>query len=201
MSEIMSKLGVSAPAPQAGALSLPNLLTFGRIAAVPVVAGLLMWGGDWARWTALVLFIGAAVTDFFDGYLARRWALTTTMGAFLDTTADKLLVAGTLIALVAVGRASPWVAAVIVGREMMVLGLRGVVAAGGQVMKPSVWGKLKANVQFVAIFLAIVRTSEPWGRLYPDEYVMLVAAVVTVLSGVEYLWRFWSALEGARDPS
>lgn len=174
-------------------------ITLLRIVLVPFVMALILVGDevDGAYVIAACVFVVAAVTDFFDGYLARRWALTTTMGAFLDTTADKLLAAGTLVALVAIGRASPWVTVVIVGREVMVLGLRGVVAAGGQVMKPSVWGKLKANVQFVAIFFAIVRVSEPWGRFYPDEYLMALAAVVTVLSGVEYLKRFWSALQTA----
>jgi CDP-diacylglycerol--glycerol-3-phosphate 3-phosphatidyltransferase len=176
-------------------------ITLLRIVLVPFVMGLVMVGDevDGAYVIAGCVFVVAAVTDFFDGYLARRWRLTTTMGAFLDTTADKLLVAGTLIALVAVGRASAWFAVVIVGRELMVLGLRGVVAAGGQVMKPSVWGKLKANIQFVAILLAIVRTSQPWGRFYPDEYVMFAAAVITVLSAVEYLTRFWGALASAAD--
>jgi CDP-diacylglycerol--glycerol-3-phosphate 3-phosphatidyltransferase len=174
-------------------------ITLLRIGLVPFIMALIMVGDevDGAYVIAACVFVVAAVTDFFDGYLARRWRLTTTMGAFLDTTADKLLAAGTLIALVAVGRASAWVAVVIVGRELMVLGLRGVVAAGGQVMKPSLWGKLKANAQFVAIFSAIVRVSEPWGRFYPDEYLMFVAAVITVLSAVEYLKRFWSSLETA----
>lgn len=147
---------------------------------------------------AATLFAIAAVTDFFDGFLARRWAATTTLGSFLDTTADKLLVSGVLVALVAIGRASPWVAAIIVGRELLIMGLRGVVAADGTVMRPSIWGKLKANVQFVAIFVAILRPGAELGGLFPDEWVMLLAAVVTVLSAVEYLARFSTSLTSAR---
>jgi CDP-diacylglycerol--glycerol-3-phosphate 3-phosphatidyltransferase len=151
-----------------------------------------------ARPVAAALFAIAAVTDFFDGFLARRWAATTTLGSFLDTTADKLLVSGVLVALVAVGRASAWVAAIIVGRELLILGLRGVVAADGTVMRPSIWGKLKANVQFVAVFLAIMRPGGELGPLFLDGWVMLVAAVVTVVSAVEYLARFSPRLSPSR---
>jgi CDP-diacylglycerol--glycerol-3-phosphate 3-phosphatidyltransferase len=147
-----------------------------------------------------VLFAVAAVTDFLDGYLARRWGVTTTLGSFLDTTADKLLVSGALIALVAVDRASPWIATIIVGRELVILGLRGVVAADGTVFPPSVWGKMKASVQFLAVFLAILRFPHPLGALYLDEWVLLVAAAITVISGAEYLTRFSSVFRSSPGP-
>jgi CDP-diacylglycerol--glycerol-3-phosphate 3-phosphatidyltransferase len=85
------------------------------------------------------------------------------------------------------------VAIIIIGRELVILGLRGVVAAGGTVFAPSIWGKLKTNVQFVAILLAILRYDDPLGPLLLDEWAMLAAAAVTVLSAVEYLARFSSA--------
>jgi phosphatidylglycerophosphate synthase len=78
---------------QSKALSLPNLLTYARIIMVPVVAGLVMWGGAFAHWLALGIFIIAAITDFFDGWLARRWQLQSSLGRMLDPIADKLLVA------------------------------------------------------------------------------------------------------------
>ena len=106
------------------------------------------------------------MTDFFDGRLARKWGAVTSLGAFLDTTADKLLVTGVLIALVEADRASMWVATIIIGRELMILGLRGLIAADGTVLKPSIWGKLKANVQFVAITLAIIRWHVDIGPLF-----------------------------------
>jgi phosphatidylglycerophosphate synthase len=83
---------------------------------------------------------------------------------------------------------------VIIGRELLILGLRGVVAADGTVFPPSIWGKLKTNVQFAAILLAILRYDEPLGPLLLDEWAMIVAAVITVMSAVEYLTRFSSAL-------
>jgi CDP-diacylglycerol--glycerol-3-phosphate 3-phosphatidyltransferase len=171
-------------------------ITFARILLVPVVMGLVLLGPDHsAAYTlAAAIFSLAAATDFVDGYLARRWAQATTFGSFLDTTADKLLVSGALIALVDVGRASSWIAIVIIGRELLILGFRGVVAADGTVFPPSIWGKLKTNVQFAAILLAILRWDRPLGPLLLDEWAMLVAAVVTVMSAVEYLTRFSSAL-------
>jgi CDP-diacylglycerol--glycerol-3-phosphate 3-phosphatidyltransferase len=171
-------------------------VTWLRIVLVPVVMALVLAGRDtrYAFVIAALLFAVAAVTDFVDGYLARRWAQTSTLGSFLDTTADKLLVSGSLLALVAVGRASPWLALIIVGRELLIMGLRGAVAAGGDLVRPSIWGKAKANVQFLAIFLAIVRLPDRVGPLFLDEYVMIAAAVITVLSAVEYLVRFRAAL-------
>ncbi|MGH2706546.1 MAG: CDP-diacylglycerol--glycerol-3-phosphate 3-phosphatidyltransferase [Actinomycetota bacterium] len=174
-------------------------LTSLRIVLVPVVMVLILAGprSRPAFNAAAITFAVASVTDFLDGYLARRWSLTTNLGSFLDTTADKLLVSGTLIALVAVERASPWVAVIIVGREFVIMGLRGVVATDGSVMTPSIWGKAKFNVQALAILLALLRPPLRVGPLLLDEWVMLVAAVVTVLSAVEYLVRFASVLSSS----
>lgn len=184
------------------ALARLSSITSLRIVLVPVVMALILLGPRvrYAFVAAGALFAVAAVTDFLDGYLARRWGVTTALGSFLDTTADKLLVSGALIALVAVDRASPWIAAIIIGRELVILGLRGVVAAGGTVFPPSVWGKMKASVQFLAVFLAIVRYPRPLGLLHLDEWVMLVAAAVTVISGAEYLARFSSVFRSSPGP-
>ncbi|MGH2701762.1 MAG: CDP-diacylglycerol--glycerol-3-phosphate 3-phosphatidyltransferase [Actinomycetota bacterium] len=174
------------------AVRILNALTYVRIALVPLVMILIALGDElrYARPVAAALFVLAAATDFFDGRLARKWGAVTALGAFLDTTADKLLVTGVLIALVDTNRASMWVATIIIGRELMILGLRGLIAADGTVMKPSIWGKLKANVQFVAITLAIIRWPVHIGPLWLDEWAMWIAAGVTVMSGIEYLSRF-----------
>ncbi len=188
---------MSEAADRRAAIALEGI-TYLRVVLVPVIMWLVLDRGELATALAGWLFAFAAVTDFFDGYLARRWKRATVLGNFLDTTADKLLVSGALVALVAVGRASPWIAFIIVGRELLILGLRGVVAAGGEVMKPSIWGKLKANVQFVAIPLAIWRPLRPLGPLYLDQWAMLAAAVVTIASALEYLARFAVALPRSR---
>ncbi len=185
---------------EARSASLLTRITFVRVVLVPVVMWLLLEGRtvSHAYGIAATLFAIAAATDFLDGFLARRWSATTTLGSFLDTTADKLLVSGALVALVAVGRASAWIAIVIVGREILILGLKAIAAADGIIVRPSIWGKAKANVQFLAIFMAILRTPDRFGSLYPDQWVMLAAAVVTVLSAAEYLARFSGSITGSR---
>lgn len=171
-----------------------------RIVLAPIILALVLAGGHDLDATttrlAAALFAIAAASDFVDGRLARRWALTTPLGAFLDTTADKLLVTFTLFALVSVGRAAAWVAAIIVGREIAVLGLRSVVAVGGQVVEASMWGKLKASVQFVAILFAILRPGGRIGGLYLDEWLMLLAALFSVMSAADYFKRFGAVVRG-----
>jgi CDP-diacylglycerol---glycerol-3-phosphate 3-phosphatidyltransferase len=166
-----------------------------RILLTPVVMALVLAGSDTA---AAIVFLAAAATDWFDGRLARRWEVTTRLGSFLDTTADKLLVTGVLVALVAVDRVSPWIAMVIVGRELVLLGLRAAVAAEGRHLEASLLGKWKATVQFVAIALAIVRPDVLIGGEYLDEWAMLAAAAVTAWSGIDYLLRFSAVLRA--DP-
>jgi len=123
--------------------------------------------------------------------------VTSKLGSFLDTTADKLLVSGVLIALLSADRASAWIVAIIIGRELILMGLRGLIAAEGEVMAPSMLGKLKTSVQFLAIALAILRPGDPVGGLYVDEWAMLAAAAVTVASAVDYLVRAIPALARA----
>jgi CDP-diacylglycerol--glycerol-3-phosphate 3-phosphatidyltransferase len=168
-----------------------------RIVLTPVVMALVL-SGD-AAGLATVLFCAAAATDWVDGRLARRWGVTSKLGSFLDTTADKLLVSGVLIALLAVDRVSPWIVALILGREIVLMAVRGLVAAEGEVMAPSMLGKLKASIQFVAIALAILRPGDPLGGLFIDEWAMLAAVVVTVWSGADYLVRILPMLMHERD--
>lgn len=143
---------------------------------------------------AAALFIFAALTDFFDGYLARRWKVESTLGAFLDTTADKLLVTGALLALTSIGRVSIWAALVIMMREFVVMALRGLVALGGGIVRPSTWGKIKATAQFVAIGMAFLRLPERWGPMYLDQWAMWVAVLLTLASGWQYLAGFWGSV-------
>ena len=176
-----------------------GVVTWLRVVLTPVVMALVLRGTHDADVLATWLFGFAAVTDFVDGRLARRWKQTSAFGAFLDTTADKLLVSGVLVALVAVGRASAWVAFLIVGREMLVLGLKGAAsAAEGSVVLPSLLGKAKANVQFVAILLAIWRPDVLIGGHYLDTWALWIAAAVTVWSGADYVARYFGVVTGSR---
>jgi CDP-diacylglycerol---glycerol-3-phosphate 3-phosphatidyltransferase len=192
---------VRKPTGRRHAVQFLNGLSLARmVLGVPVIALILLGpGAGYCFVIAAVVFTLAAATDFLDGYLARRWHSTSDLGVFLDTTADKMLVSAALIALVAIGRTSAWAAAVIVWRELAILGLRAAAAANGTVVYPSIWGKLKFNVQFVAILLAILRYQHRIGPMYLDEWAMAVAAVVTVLSAWSYLSRLPELLKGTRQ--
>lgn len=167
---------------------------------VPVILALILARDSIAHafGIAAVLIAIASFTDFLDGYLARRWRIATVLGGFLDSIADKLLVAGALFGLVAADRVWAWAAFLIIGREIAVSGLRGVAAMDGVVVPPSIWGKIKANVQYLALFLALLRVPDTYGGLHPDEWAMIVAVAVTVMSGFEYFSRFARVLRSAR---
>lgn len=167
--------------------------TGARIVLSPLIMALVL-DRSWAP--AAILFLAGAATDWLDGRLARRWGVTTRLGSFLDTTADKLLVTTALVGLVAVDRVSPWVALVIIAREFTILGLRAAVAAGGLRFETSLLGKWKATVQFVAVALAIVRPEVMIAGAHLDQWAMVVAALVTAWSGADYLARSAAALRG-----
>jgi CDP-diacylglycerol---glycerol-3-phosphate 3-phosphatidyltransferase len=165
--------------------------TSSRIIATPVVMALVLAHSYTA---AAIVFLAVSTTDWFDGRLARRWNVSSRLGSFLDTTADKLLVTGALVALVAVGRASPWVSILIIGRELSLLGLRAAVAAQGLQLNPSLLGKWKATVQFVAIGLVMLRPDVTIAGAYLDQWLLGLAALITVWSGIDYFVRFSSVL-------
>ena len=140
-------------------LAVPNLLTYARIAAVPAVVACLYWqdileGGLWLRWVALVIFIGAAVTDVLDGYFARKWGEQSVLGRMLDPIADKLLVASCLLMLAADGTIrgwSLWAAIVILCREILVSGLREYLAELRVSVPVTQLAKWKTTLQLVAV--------------------------------------------------
>jgi cardiolipin synthase len=140
------------------AMSLPNILTYARILAVPAVVGCLLEGGDIWRWTALGIFIAAAITDFFDGYLARLWSQQSSLGRMLDPIADKLLVAAVLLMLAGdntVEGVHLWAAIIILCREVLVSGLREFLAEVRVPVPVTQLAKYKTTVQLVAIAFLI----------------------------------------------
>ena len=182
---------------QARPLSVPNLLTYARIAAVPAVVGCLYWQdvpqhGPWLRWVALLIFISAAVTDILDGYLARRWGELTTFGRMLDPIADKLLVASCLLMLAADGTIrgwSLWAAIVILCREILVSGLREYLAELRVSVPVTQLAKWKTTLQLVAVgFLiagkagdAILPVVTPIGLA-----LIWISALLTLYTGWDY---------------
>ena len=183
-------------------MSIPNLLAYLRLLLTPVSMWMILEspGNRPMAVAAAVVFAVAALTDFADGYLARRWKITTTLGAFLDTVADKVLITGALIALVEIGTTSSWAAFLIIGRELAVMGLRSIAALDQSTVPPSIWGKSKATVQFIAIVLAILRLDVNLGPWRIDQWAMLVAVVVTLLSAGDYFARFRSIFASRRTP-
>ncbi len=183
-----------------GSLTFSTRITLVRVALVPVLLALIVAEDhlEHAASLAAVVFLTASFTDFVDGYLARRWQQVTALGSFLDTTADKLLVIGALLGLEAVGTVNVWVVFVVITREVAVLGLRAVAASSSVVISASLWGKLKFNVQVVGITLAILHPAASIGALRVDEWAMLVVAVVSALSAVDYFARFGDLVKAER---
>ncbi|QLA16169.1 CDP-diacylglycerol--glycerol-3-phosphate 3-phosphatidyltransferase [Desulfolutivibrio sulfoxidireducens] len=168
-----------------------NNLTLARVAVVPVLVVMLSFPGRLMCLAAMLLFIVAAITDIFDGYIARRFNLVTTMGKFLDPLADKLLVASVLVMLAGQGFIPAWVAVVIICREIAVTGLRAVAADMGVIIAADAFGKLKTVLQAVALCPLILHYS--WYGLDPAPFGMVllyVALVLTVGSGVNYFFNF-----------
>src|SRR5437868_5974934 len=190
MSDIVSKL--SQKESQRHALSLPNLLTYGRLIAVPVVAGLVLWGGDAARWTALALFIAAAITDFFDGYLARRWGQQSALGRMLDPIADKVLVAVVLLVLTTdrtIDDAHIWAAIIILTREVLVSGLREFLAELRVSVPVTKVAKWKTTVQLIAVGFLIARPAGDKIVPYVSEFgpfCLWIAPALTLYTGYDY---------------
>jgi cardiolipin synthase len=174
--------------------SLPNVLTYGRVAAVPLVAGLLFWPGEpWARWAALVLFVAAAVTDFFDGYLARAWAQQSSLGRMLDPIADKLLVSAVILMLAAdhtISGVTLWAGVIILCREVLVSGLREYLAELRAPMPVTAVAKWKTAAQMVALGFLI---AGPAGEaLLPGAsaiglVLLWIAAILTLYTGWDYM--------------
>lgn len=189
------------PAPDRGgrshAFSLPNILTYARCVAVPLVAACLFWsdilaGGLWLRWVALALYIAAAVTDFFDGYLARAWSQQSAIGRMLDPIADKLLVSTCLLMMASDGTIrgwSLWAAIVILCREILVSGLREFLAELRVSVPVSRLAKWKTTLQLVAVGVLIAGPAGEAvlpGTSRVGLTLLWISAVLTLYTGYDY---------------
>jgi CDP-diacylglycerol--glycerol-3-phosphate 3-phosphatidyltransferase len=173
-------------------LNLPNQLTLSRIAVVPILLALLWLDWEWSCLVAAVLFILAGITDVADGYLARRERQITNLGKFLDPLADKVLICSVLIMLVGMGRVNAWIAVLMIGRELMVTGLRAIAAEGGTIIAADRYGKLKTILQFTALVPVMVHY--PWLGLPFEtvgQFLLYIALALTVFSGWNYFRAFF----------
>jgi cardiolipin synthase len=180
-----------------GSLSIPNILTCARIAAIPVVIGCIyaqsiMDGPLWLRWVAVAVFIAAGITDYLDGYYARVWNQSSAFGRMLDPIADKLLVASCLLMLAADGIIhgwSLWAAIVILCREILVSGLREYLAALRVSVPVTKLAKWKTTIQLVAI--GFLLAGEAGDLVVPvvtqiGLLLLWIAALLTVYTGWDY---------------
>jgi cardiolipin synthase len=180
--------------PRTQPLSLPNLLTYARLAAVPLIAFVLFFlEGETRNWLALSIFILASITDWLDGYVARLWGQQSPLGRMLDPIADKLLVGATLMMLVSdqtLSGWSLWAALIILSREILVSGLREFLAELNVMVAVSRLAKWKTGVQMVALgfLLAGEAGDAVVGYVTTVGLIMLwVAAILTIYTGFDYV--------------
>ena len=189
--------------------TLPNLLGIGRIVATPFVMALLLADGEGTDLAAGILFVAAALSDILDGWIARSRDLVTPLGVFMDLAADKVLVAGVLIAMVAVDLVPVWIAATILIREFIVQAVRQLAAADDVVISARSIGKAKTlatNAGLAILFLAAdAATGGPMATTGAGPFLealgfwtLVVATVLTVVSGLDYIRGAWPILTGAR---
>jgi CDP-diacylglycerol--glycerol-3-phosphate 3-phosphatidyltransferase len=188
--------------------NLPNILSVSRLVATVVIFILVIVNQPWAFLVATLLFFLASLTDYLDGYLARKMKVVSSLGVFLDLTADKILVAAILIAMVQIGVIPAWIPFIIITREFLVSGLRSLAAAKGHVIPAGKWGKQKTFITLVAI--GGVLLAKGLGAhilsLFPPmltfnsqtvniseillliaDGLMVLAAIWTIFSGIEYM--------------
>ncbi len=179
-------------------MNLPLTLTILRIFFVPLVVVLLLTQGhDMDIW-AVGVFLLAATTDLFDGYLARKRKQITPLGILLDPLADKLLIAAAFISLVELQLVPAWMALIIIGRDLAVTGLRSVAAAEGFALQASDWGKTKMVLEVMAITAIVLERRLPRAR--PLAQVLLWLAVLAALtSALQYFTNFWRTLNQRRQ--
>jgi CDP-diacylglycerol--glycerol-3-phosphate 3-phosphatidyltransferase len=176
-------------------LSLPNGVTILRIVAIPLILVLLFYMGRGYQLLTALLFFGAAVTDTFDGYLARRRGMVTTLGKFLDPLADKLLIVTALIALIPAREIPVWMVIVIVGREIAITGLRGIAVSQGIIISASALGKYKTVFEVASIFFLILNGSYSFLSFRPiGMFFLWVALGIAVVSGVDYFRKYLKSI-------
>lgn len=175
-------------------LNAPNLLSLGRILLVPLLVVALLTKFEGKEYVALGLFLVAALTDFLDGYLARRRQQVTRLGQLLDPAADKILMSAAFISLVEMGTVPSWMVVVIIAREFAVSALRSIAAADNHIIAAGWSGKVKTTVHIVAISVCIIHErlvdlGKPADLTWLVPVVLWAAVAISVMSGLEYFVR------------
>jgi CDP-diacylglycerol--glycerol-3-phosphate 3-phosphatidyltransferase len=171
--------------------NLPNCITMVRIAVMPVLFFLVLSPGRIFSLIIAILFIAASVTDFLDGYIARRYNIVTKMGKLLDPIADKLLISTAMIMMIPIGRIPAWIVVIIIMRDIFVDGLRSIASSEGLIIQARTLGKQKTLCQIIAVSALLIH--------YPifgidahvvGTVVLYIALILTVWSGADYFRQF-----------
>lgn len=175
-------------------MNTPNKLTVVRMIMVPFLVLFLLtgWGGEANRYISLAIFVIASVTDWFDGYLARKHHLVTNFGKFMDPLADKLLVCSAMICLIELERLPAWFVIIIIAREFIISGFRLIAAENGIVIAANYWGKFKTVSQMIMIILLLLHFGGVFAVL--EQIFIWMSLALTVISLMTYIWQNRSVL-------
>ena len=170
-------------------MNTPNKLTIARMIIVPFLVIFLLtgWGGEANRYISLTLFVVASVTDWFDGYLARKNNLVTNFGKFMDPLADKLLVCSAMICMIELNRLPAWVVIIIIAREFIISGFRLIAAENGVVIAANYWGKFKTVSQMIMIILLLADLGGVFDVL--AQIFIWLSVALTIISLITYIWQ------------
>ena len=170
-------------------MNTPNKLTIARMIIVPFLVIFLLtgWGGEANRYISLTLFVVASVTDWFDGYLARKNNLVTNFGKFMDPRADKLLVCSAMICMIDLKRLPAWFVIIIIAREFIISGFRLIAAENGIVIAANYWGKFKTASQMIMIILLILHFDGIFVIL--EQIFIWLSLALTIISLITYIWQ------------
>lgn len=168
-------------------MNLPNKITVFRVCMIPIfLVFMLVDGIPGGRYIAAGVFIVAALSDFLDGYIARKRNLVTNFGKFMDPLADKLLVSSALICFVELRQLAAWIAIIIIARDFIINGFRLIASDNGVVIAAGWWGKLKTNVQMIMSVLLIINLNVPFINVL-EQIMIYLAIVLTVISLIDYM--------------
>lgn len=170
-------------------MNTPNKLTIARMIIVPFLVIFLLtgWGGEANRYISLTLFVVASVTDWFDGYLARKNNLVTNFGKFMDPLADKLLVCSAMICMIDLKRLPAWFVIIIIAREFIISGFRLIAAENGIVIAANYWGKFKTASQMIMIILLMLHFDGIFVIL--EQIFIWLSLALTIISLITYIWQ------------
>ena len=176
--------------------NLPNTITLLRVSVVPFLFILLLSPGEFWSLILAILFVIASITDFFDGYIARKYQMITTMGKFLDPIADKIMVNTAMILMIPIGRIPAWIVAITIIRDLIVDVIRSIASSEGIYIQASTLGKQKTVTQIIAVTALIIHYSIFGINAHAVGMVILyIALVLTIFSGFDYFIKLYRNIE------